>query len=65
MVNSSSFNEKSIEDWKIWRPKNDYEFYMFQISKLYIAGIISTEECNRRIEKLKTKYNTNNKLINE
>ena len=48
-----------IDDWKTWKPKNDYEFYMFQISKLYIAGIISTKECNRRIEKLKTIYNIN------
>ena len=48
-----------MESWKTWRPKNEYEFYTFEICKLYIAGIISTKECNRRIEKLKTIYNIN------
>ena len=62
MTNSYSFNEKGAEDWRTWRPKNDYEFYMYQISKLYVAGIISTEECNEKMEKLKVKYNINNTI---
>ena len=51
-----------MEDRKTWRPKTDYEFYMFQICKLYIAGIISTEECNRRMEKLRTIYKKGNDI---
>lgn len=57
MLNSYSFNGKGAEDWRTWRPKNDYEFYMIQISKLYLMGILSTEECNEKMEKLKEKYN--------
>lgn len=57
MTNSYSFNEKGTEDWRTWRPKNDYEFYMVQISKLYLMGILSTKECNEKMKKLKEKYN--------
>ena len=42
-----------MESWRTWYPQNEYEFYTFEICKLYIAGIISTEECNRRLEQAK------------
>lgn len=38
---------------KSWKPKNEYEFCVFEINKLYISGIISTEECNKKLEKAK------------
>ena len=45
--------QNNIENWKTWQPKNEYEFYVFEITKLYISGVISTEECNKKLEKAK------------
>ena len=45
-----------MENWKTWQPKNEYEFYIFEICKLYISGIFSTEEYNKKLEKAKERF---------
>ena len=42
-----------MDNWKTWQPKNEYEFYVFEITKLYISSVISIEECNKKLEKAK------------